>query len=68
MTVDRNDAPEGYEAQSITGGCLSCAFGYRTTKCDLPCLPWMRADGQSVVFIKRPEQSRDEIIAARVLP
>lgn len=60
MTVDRNDAPDGYEAREATCKaafpCAGCDFYGRDNECHAPvlsCFPHRRADGQSVIFIKR---------------
>lgn len=63
MTIDRNDAPEGYEARAPKNGrgmdaCDGCEFTTPGGWCrnDDPyfdCLSEERRDGQDVIFIKR---------------
>lgn len=53
--IDENDAPEGYKAVADeTNGCRGCHFD-ETARCPLhfECEGVFRADGHSVIFIKR---------------
>lgn len=55
-TIDRNDAPEGYEARAANSGCTSCAFigrGLAECSTERRCLPVDRTDKQDVIFVKR---------------
>lgn len=54
--IDRNDAPDGYEARAANSGCTSCAFigrGLAECSTERRCLPVDRTDKQDVIFVKR---------------
>lgn len=59
MTIDRNDAPEGYEARepSANQSCEGCAFAKdgvdECNALDRQCVGTGRADEKDVIFIKR---------------
>ena len=63
--IDRNEAPEGMVAKSVDGSglypCIDCAL------LDFPeclagmCMPKNRKDGQSVIFVKRPEKMHADL-------
>jgi len=56
--IDKNDAPEGYEAIEASSGCNGCAFYVNNQKTCKPlpgCFIDQRNDGQSVIFVKKQE-------------
>ena len=56
--IDKNDAPEGYEAIEASLGCDGCAFYVNNNKtCKPPagCFIDQRKDGYSVIFVKKQE-------------
>ena len=63
MTVDRNEAPEGYKAYKFKGkkqyNCCNCAF-FRTEDCaylTVSCVDFKRKDGEPVIFMKRKDHA-----------
>lgn len=63
MSIDPNDAPEGYVAappnQSVWSSCNDCAFYRRTCPVRrgmLRCVTANRVDKQHVIFIKEEER------------
>lgn len=59
MTIDPNDAPDGYKAmpEIIDGGCRGCAFqsqGEAVCR-PFPCTETRRADGHWVIFVPEEE-------------
>ena len=71
---DEKDAPEGYYAAGDVGrGCMSCAFISSNAHCPRNvdgtylCSSTGRKDNQSVYFIKKPESTKQSIVAGRKL-
>ena len=74
LPVDEKDAPEGYYAAGDVGrGCMSCAFISSNEHCPRNvdgtylCSSTGRKDNQSVYFIKKPESTKQSIVAGRKL-
>jgi hypothetical protein len=54
MPVDKNEAPEGYEARPHEiGACKNCSFRDRCNDATPRCVPLRRNDKSSVYFIKK---------------
>lgn len=56
--IDKNDAPEGYEAvyRPSNAGCKGCAFHDTWISCDnFNCLSEERKDKHDAIFIKKSE-------------
>lgn len=63
--IDKNDAPEGYEATEASLGCDGCAFyvnNKKTCKSPSGCFIDQRNDGHSVIFVKKQEPKNLVII------
>ena len=62
MTVDKNDAPDGYEAVASERECLGCAFSDPQVECafrhdgTLWCSGRSRADKTSVILVEIGER------------
>ena len=74
LPVDEKDAPEGYYAAGDVGrGCMSCAFISSNAHCPRNvdgtylCSSTGRKDNQSVYFIKKPESTKQSIVADKKL-
>jgi hypothetical protein len=74
LPVDEKDAPEGYYAAGDVGrGCMSCAFISSNAHCPRNvdgtylCSSTGRKDNQSVYFIKKPESTKQSIVAEKKL-
>ena len=74
LPVDEKDTPEGYYAAGDVGrGCMSCAFISSNAHCPrnvdgtYSCSSTGRKDSQSVYFIKKPESTKQSIVAEKKL-
>lgn len=74
LPVDEKDAPEGYYAVGDAGrGCMSCAFISSSARCPRNeewaylCSGENRKDKQPVYFVKKPESTKQSIVADKKL-
>ena len=74
LPVDEKDAPEGYYAAGDVGrGCMSCAFISSNAHCPRNvdgtylCSSTGRKDKHSVYFVKKPESTKQSIVAEKKL-